>query len=161
MVYCHKITGHCISISSQYFISGQPPVKVLLADNVLTGKSIGLPTCLNNLELHLQYGSPPDGILCWHAWQLIEWRVRVLNSYPHLLSVHDDVGVLGPAEDIVDTDDALLVVVLGVADEGGTGLHPGVAAPPSEVPGSNLNCQSINQRLDGFSKIDLFWDVLL
>ena len=31
-------------------------------------------------------------------------------------------------KDIIDADDALLVGVLGVADEGGARLHPGVTA---------------------------------
>jgi hypothetical protein len=50
----------------------------------------------------------------------------------HLLLGHDNAAVLGTAEDIVDTDDALFVVVLGVADQGGAGLHPRVAAPSAQ-----------------------------
>ena len=52
----------------------------------------------------------------------------------HLLLVHDDMGVLGPGEDVVDADDGLLLVILGVTDQGGAHLHPGVAAATVEKP---------------------------
>ena len=52
----------------------------------------------------------------------------------HLVAVHDDVAVLVAAEDVVDADDGLLLVVLGVADQGGAHLHPGVATPSVEEP---------------------------
>ena len=52
----------------------------------------------------------------------------------HLLLVHDHVAVLGPGEDVVDADDGLLLVVLGVADQGGAHLHPGVATATVEEP---------------------------
>ena len=52
----------------------------------------------------------------------------------HLLLVHDHVAVLGPAQHVVDTDDALLVLILGVTDQRGTHLHPGVASSPVQEP---------------------------
>ena len=51
-----------------------------------------------------------------------------------LLLVHDDVAVLRAAEDVVDAEDGLLVLVLCVADQSGAHLHPGVATPPVEEP---------------------------
>ncbi len=50
----------------------------------------------------------------------------------HLFLGHDNAPVLWTTQDIVDTDDALFVVVLGVADQGGAGLHPRVAAPSAQ-----------------------------
>ena len=52
----------------------------------------------------------------------------------HLVAVHDDVAVLVAAEDVVDADDGLLVLVLGVADQRGAHLHPRVAAAPVQEP---------------------------
>ena len=46
----------------------------------------------------------------------------------NLLPVHDHVGVLRPAQHVVDADDGLLVLVLRVADQGRTHLHPRVSS---------------------------------
>ena len=51
-----------------------------------------------------------------------------------LLPVHDDVAVLVAAQHVVDADDALLVLVLGVADQRGAHLHPRVSATSVEEP---------------------------
>ena len=52
----------------------------------------------------------------------------------HLLVVHHHVAVLRAAQHVVDAEDGLLVLVLGVADQGGAHLHPGVAPAPVQQP---------------------------
>ena len=42
--------------------------------------------------------------------------------------------ILVPTQHVVDADDALLVLVLGVADQGGAHLHPRVSASSVEEP---------------------------
>ena len=52
----------------------------------------------------------------------------------HLRLVHNHVGVLGPGEDVVDADDGLLLVILGVTHQSCAHLHPGVASATVEEP---------------------------
>ena len=46
----------------------------------------------------------------------------------YLFFIHYNICVLRAGEYVVDADDGLLLAVLGVADEGGAGLHPRVPA---------------------------------
>ena len=45
-----------------------------------------------------------------------------------LTLIHDNVGELGSAQDIIDANDTLLVGVFRVANQSGARLHPGVAS---------------------------------
>ena len=59
----------------------------------------------------------------------------------HLFVIHHHMPVLRAAQHVVDAEDGLLVLVLGVADQGGAHLHPGVATAPvqqAEVGGHDL-----------------------